>query len=156
MTVEDLVRLHGQTLFRLAVMLTGTAADGEDLLQTTLMRLLRSPAGLARADQPWRYARRALVNEYVSAARRPWRREHPVAAVPDVGRDDTVAPEDEGWRLLATLPRRQRAVLALRYYEHLADDEIADVLHISASTVRSNAARGLATLRTTLTPTKKV
>ena len=43
-----------------------------------------------------------------------------------------------------------------RYYEHLADDEIADVLHISASTVRSNAARGLATLRTTLTPTKKV
>lgn len=47
MTVEDLVRAHGQTLFRLAVMLTGTAADGEDLLQTTLVRLLRSPAGLA-------------------------------------------------------------------------------------------------------------
>ena len=38
----------------------------------------------------------------------------------------------------------------LRYYEDLPDDEIAEVLGVAPGTVRSNAARGLATLRTHL------
>lgn len=58
--------------------------------------------------------------------------------------------QDQGWRLLHALPRQQRAALALRYYEGVPDNEIADVLGVSSSTVRSNAARGLATLRATL------
>lgn len=151
MTVEDLVHAHGQALLRLAVMLTGTSTDAEDLFQSTLVRLLRSPRGLSRADRPVAYARRALVNEFISAGRRPWRREHPTADPPEViAPGSTTAAEDDGWRLLHLLPRQQRAVLALRYYEGLPDTEIADVLGISFSTVRSNAARGLATLRTTL------
>ena len=52
------------------------------------------------------------------------------------------------WQLLARLPKQQRAVLVLRYYEDLPDPEIAAVLGCSASTVRSNAARALARLRT--------
>ena len=48
---------------------------------------------------------------------------------------------------LASLPRRQRSVLVLRYYERLADAEIAEVLGCSAVTVRGYASRALATLR---------
>jgi DNA-directed RNA polymerase specialized sigma24 family protein len=43
--------------------------------------------------------------------------------------------------------RQQRVVLVLRFDEDLPDDEIAAVLGCSASTVRSNASRGLASLR---------
>ena len=53
--------------------------------------------------------------------------------------------------MLAKLPRKQRAVLVLRYYEDLPDAEIADLLGVAASTVRSNATRALATLREHLT-----
>ncbi len=51
-------------------------------------------------------------------------------------------------RLLAELPPRPRAVVVLRYYEDLPEAEIARVLDIAPGTVKSQAARGLARLRT--------
>ena len=48
---------------------------------------------------------------------------------------------------LAVLPPKQRAVLVLRYYEHLSDAEIAHTMGVSRGTVRSQAARGLDKLR---------
>ena len=52
------------------------------------------------------------------------------------------------WRALETLPPKMRAVLVLRYFEDLNDAEIADTLGIGVSTVRANASRALAQLRT--------
>jgi RNA polymerase sigma factor (sigma-70 family) len=51
------------------------------------------------------------------------------------------------WAALADLPRQQRATLVLRYYEELSNSEIAEVLGVSAGTVKSNASRALAALR---------
>lgn len=153
MAVEQLVAAHGVALLRLAVMLTGTRTDAEDLVQNTLVRLLANERRLQSATAPLAYARRALVNEFVSSSRRPWRREQPAKELPEVGREDPPAPGslDEGWTMLRSLPPQQRAVLALRYYEDLEDAAIADVLGVATSTVRSNASRGLASLRFTLT-----
>ena len=154
-TFEEFVAARGTPLLRLAVMLTGNVHDAEDLLQTTFVKLLRGWDRVSAAQQPAAYARRVLVNEHLSWRRRPSRREHSWA-------DDALAsavsasslasgaretPIDEGWALLATLPRQQRTVLALRYYEDLSDAQIAEVLGCSESTVRSNASRALTTLR---------
>ena len=49
--------------------------------------------------------------------------------------------------MLATLPHRQRAVLVLRYYVDLTDEEIARTLGCRIGTVRSLAARAFAALR---------
>ena len=54
---------------------------------------------------------------------------------------------DELWSRLATLPRKQRAVLVLRYYEQLDDDEIASLLSCARVTVRSNASKAMKALR---------
>jgi RNA polymerase sigma factor (sigma-70 family) len=53
---------------------------------------------------------------------------------------------------LRGLPRRQREVLALRYYLDLSEAEIADVLGISRGAVKSHASRGAAALRAVLGP----
>ena len=68
-----------------------------------------------------------------------------LATEPDPARriDDRAAL----WHQLAGLPRQQRAVLVLRYYEGLSDAEIADVLGCRQSTVRGYATRALAALR---------
>ncbi|BCJ56188.1 hypothetical protein Asp14428_76630 [Actinoplanes sp. NBRC 14428] len=60
-----------------------------------------------------------------------------------------VVEADELWHRLATLGRKQRAVLVLRYYEQLEDEAIADLIGCSPATVRSHASRALKTLRLT-------
>ena len=56
---------------------------------------------------------------------------------------------------LSKLPRRQRAVLVLRYYEDRGDTEIAELLGCSPGTVRSHASRALATLRVEMSPRRR-
>jgi RNA polymerase sigma factor (sigma-70 family) len=60
---------------------------------------------------------------------------------------DRLVEADALWNRLATLGRKQRAVLVLRYYEQLEDEQIADLLGCAPATVRSHASRALRTLR---------
>jgi len=62
-------------------------------------------------------------------------------------KDDTYGVEDEMWQLVAQLPPQQRAVLVLRYYEDLPDDQIAAIVGCSPVTVRAHASKGIAKLR---------
>ena len=57
------------------------------------------------------------------------------------------------WQAVQSLPPRQRAVLVLRYYEDLSEQQIADVLGCRPGTVKSQASAALATLRTRLDQT---
>jgi RNA polymerase sigma-70 factor (sigma-E family) len=160
MTFEELVVARAPALLRLAVMLTGSAVDAEDLLQAALVRAARHGPRIAAMAAPAAYLRTVLVNEHVSTVRRLSRR---VRTAPLEGHDIAAAESapvqddrDETWQLLGTLPRKQRAVLVLRFYENLPDAEIAAALDCSEGTVRSNASRGLATLRARLTETEEV
>lgn len=139
---------HGIPLTRFAFALCGDRGIAEDLVQDTYLALYRRYGEELPLDAPVAYARRAIVNAYVSKGRRRAARELIAAELPDAG----TAPHDHGdtdamWRVLKTLPERQRAVLVLRYYVDLPDPEIARVLGASPGTVRSLAARAFAVLR---------
>jgi RNA polymerase sigma-70 factor (sigma-E family) len=158
-TFEQFVAVRGPTLLRVALMLCGDPHRAEDLVQSALARVYRHWSRVLASARPEAYVRAMVVNEFLS-----WRRRRSSGELPV---DDAVrraegtaggvadpaggqAARDAAWRLLGTLPRRQRAVLVLRYYEDLPDNEIAVVLGCSASTVRSTASRALATLRDAL------
>jgi RNA polymerase sigma-70 factor (sigma-E family) len=151
LSFDELVAANEQRLLRFAVMLTGGRHSAEDLVQTVFTRAYRKWSRISEVDQPEAYLRRMVLNEFLS-----WRRllkhgELPVAETRDVPTDEDIgtrqAQRDAVWRLLAGLPRKQRAVLVLRYYEDLPDDEIGKLLDVTPSTVRSNASRALAALR---------
>ncbi|MDO5696349.1 MAG: SigE family RNA polymerase sigma factor [Dermatophilus congolensis] len=149
MSLEEFLAQHGQAMLRLGVMLTGSTPDAEDLLQSTLTRLWPQWDRVEGSRSPGAYAKRALVNTFTSSRRRinrevPWLE----GLDPADSRVPRGSDTDEAWEWLATLPPTQRAVLALRYYEDLSDAEIGEYLDCSTSTVRSNAARALASLRT--------
>jgi RNA polymerase sigma-70 factor (sigma-E family) len=157
MTYDEFVAARLQPLLRYAVMLTGDPHVAEDLVQDTMVRVQLQWRRVVTADLPELYVRRMLTNAYVDLRRGSWLRRVILRAEPDAsrpepapGHDETTANRDEVWLLLATLPRRQRAALVLRYYEGMADAEVARVLDCPVGTVRSLISRGLARLRSTL------
>jgi RNA polymerase sigma factor (sigma-70 family) len=98
---------------------------------------------------PEAYVRRILVTTYASWWRRKWRDERPTedagAAQPAPGADPDA--EHDLWQAMARLPRRQRAVVVLRYVEDLTEAETASLLGCSVGTVKSQTARALTKLR---------
>jgi RNA polymerase sigma-70 factor (sigma-E family) len=145
------VAARQHALLRTAFLLTADQGLAEDLVQTALEKTLRrwsvggEPASLEA------YVRRVMYREQVSRWRRRRVVEVPAAELPewrlDSGGDDAVEDHLVLQRALHQLGRRQRAVLVLRYFEDLSEQQVADVLGISLGTVKSQAHRGLVRLR---------
>ncbi|MFI5692013.1 SigE family RNA polymerase sigma factor [Kribbella sp. NPDC051586] len=153
-SLDEVVRSTERRLLRLGLMLSGSTHNAEDLVQSVLARAHRQWDRIGELEHPEAYLRTMVVNEYLGWRRLLKNREVPLAEPIERPTDDDLgvrqAQRDATWQLLARLPRKQRVVLALRYYEDLPDQEIARILGVAPATVRSNAARALATLRDNL------
>jgi RNA polymerase sigma-70 factor (sigma-E family) len=157
---EEYVTTRGNALLRFAYVLTGDRYLAEDLVQEVLARIHRRWQRMAHVEQPDAYLRTAIVRQFLSWRRRRASGETPTDRLPERrSTPDTAvrhAARDEMWRLLASLPRKQRVVLVLRFYEDLPDPEIAEVLGCRPTTVRVHASRGLARLRQLLQPSSNL
>ncbi len=148
---EEFVAARSPRLLRVCYLLTRDWASAEDLLQTALAKSWFAWDRIRR-DDPEAYVRAVVANTYASWWRRRWRGEVPTEKLPeraataqDAMRD--VDERDEMWTALGRLPRRQRAVVVLRFFEDLTERQTADALGISVGTVKSQTSRALATLR---------
>jgi RNA polymerase sigma-70 factor (sigma-E family) len=145
---DAFVRARHHALLRYGTVLTGNAETAADLVQDALERTGLAWSRVQQKGDPEGYVRRVMANRNVSTWRR-LRRERLVSEPPETSYEDR--PVDRAmWDALARLPRGQRSVLVLRYYEDLSESEIADVLRIAPGTVKSQASKGLASLRATL------
>ncbi|MGV9308690.1 MULTISPECIES: SigE family RNA polymerase sigma factor [unclassified Nonomuraea] len=147
---REFMAAHQQSLMRTAYLLTGDAHLAEDLLQTVLVKVLGRWPRLAQVASPQAYARKALVNQYISWRRRLVRTaELPSADPPERPHSSEESTIDRlaMRQALARLPPRQRAVIVLRYYEDLTEHETAKLLNCSIGTVKSQAHHALARLR---------
>jgi RNA polymerase sigma-70 factor (sigma-E family) len=136
---------------RTAVLLTGDWHAAEDLVQTCLVKLYRVWHRLDTGVDPDGYLRRMLINTRRSWWRVGWRREAPVASIPDRAGEadgqDRHAVAETVRQALGALPARQRAVLVLRYFEDLPEAQVADLLGCSVGTVKTHTHRGIRRLR---------
>jgi RNA polymerase sigma-70 factor (sigma-E family) len=145
---DEFVATRSPALLRTAYLLTGDHGLAEDLLQTALAKCWFAWGRIDGPPEP--YVRRALATTYATWWRRRWRGERPTGELPDRGdpaATTSVDDRDALWRALGALPRRQRAVVVLRYYEDLSEAETASALGISTGTVKSQAAKALSALR---------
>lgn len=147
-TLSGFAAEHSVGLTRFAYLLCGDRQAAEDLVQDALLRLFRRFGDELSVAAPLAYARRAIVNAYLSRSRRRAASEIVTEVVPEVAAGDGM-PGDDGdlWTALSALVDRQRAVVVMRYYLDLPDDAIARALNCRVGTVRSLAARAFAALR---------
>jgi RNA polymerase sigma-70 factor (sigma-E family) len=152
---EQFVTERAAALTRYGFVLSGNPHDAADLVQEALVRLRGAWGRVRRQEDPEAFVRTTMARLHISWWRKR-RRERLVGSVPENSRPDPALAridEDTGmWQTLATLAPRQRAVLVLRFYDGLSDEQIAGRLRIAPVTVRSQASRGLRTLRDRVTP----
>jgi RNA polymerase sigma-70 factor (sigma-E family) len=138
-------------LTRSAALLGASRHEAEDLAQTTLMQCYLSWSKVTGADNVDAYVYRILLNAYRASHRRRWWGERPTRDLPDTARPDPSADVDTAdavRRSLSRLNQGQREVVVLRYFVHLGEQEIAQVLGIAPGTVKSRLSRGLQQLST--------
>jgi RNA polymerase sigma-70 factor (sigma-E family) len=145
---DEFVAARSSRLLRTSYLLTRDHGLAEDLLQTALAKAWFAWSGIE--DDHEAYVRKIIVNTYSSWWRRKWHGEHPTEELPEEqGADhaDGSAGAHDLWAALGRLPRRQRAVVVLRYFEDLTEAETARVLECSVGTVKSQTSKALAKLR---------
>ncbi|MCI0687335.1 MAG: SigE family RNA polymerase sigma factor [Sporichthyaceae bacterium] len=146
---ESFVAEQMSQLLGYAHALTGDRRHAEDLVQEALIRTGLAWHRVRRKDRPTAYVKTAILRLYLNERRR--------SSVPAAGYEVDNGAPDPGFtqvdeqdalkQALAKVPPKMRAVLVLRYLDGLPDDEIATALGCSRGTVRTQAARGLAKLR---------
>lgn len=132
---------------RLAHLATGTASVGLDIAQDAMIALQRRWDDLR---EPHAFLRRTVLNLCRSRQRR-WSRERRWLASHQPDNSIGMPELDETWAVVHRLPRRQREVIILRFYEDLSIDQIAAAIDVPAGTVKSTLHRALATLKGALT-----
>lgn len=145
-------------LLRTGYLVTSDLAESEDLVQETLLRTAKRWPTVRKMDYPLAYARRVLINLALRGAHQRARtdaEQKVTDAAPLETREDqrveqnliAIDTRSEILWMLAKLPRRQRVVVILRYFEDLSELEIAEQLEWPIGTVKSTASRALEQLR---------
>lgn len=153
----SLVRIHQETAFRVAVLITGDPSDAEDAAQEAFIKAYRA-LGRFRSGAPFRPWLLTIVsNEARNRRRAAGRRSGLAAAVADAAPTETplspessvVAAERRDELLLAVqeLGEEAHAVISCRYFLGLSEEETAAALNCPKGTVKSRLSRALGRLR---------
>jgi RNA polymerase sigma-70 factor (sigma-E family) len=144
---QDFVKDRSGSLLRFAFWMTGNWDDAEEAVQESLARAF---IAWPRIEQPEAYLHRMVINT-VRSAYRVRRREILVAEPPAMGgvnaEIEALAVRHLLVAALRRLPRRQRAIVVLRYCLDLPGTDVARLLGCSTGTVKSQASKGLAKMR---------
>ncbi|MEO8217804.1 MAG: sigma-70 family RNA polymerase sigma factor [Acidobacteriota bacterium] len=144
------VERHERMVFSIAMNMLGRPSEAEDLSQEVFLQLYRHLAEIESDSHLLHWLRRVTTNRCIDHMRRNRITSVSFDSIPEPPSSDR-APDpllpDTLRTLMATLPPAQRALLVLRYQEELGPGEIASVMGVPLSTVKSNLHRALNSLR---------
>ena len=132
-----LFQRYKDPVYRLALSMTGSPADAEDVCQTVFLKLLeKRPALNPEKERAW------LLQVTANECRSLWRRLRRRPTVPlDAAAELAAPPADSLLRRIMELPRGDQAVLYLHYYEGFSTQEVGEMLRISRSAVTTRLLR---------------
>ena len=147
--ITEIFRRHVKTVYRLCYSYLGNAADAEDAVQTTFMKLIVHPRSFndAEHEKAWLLACAANVcKDELKSARRKTRADFP----PDVVGEQSRTEADDVMEAVLALPSELKDCVYLHYYEGYKTDEIARITETPPSTVRNRLSDARNKLRVAL------
>lgn len=147
---ERIVKLHIDTVYRIAVSHTKTSADADDVVQQTFLKLLTKSPDFTDREHEKRWLIRVCINECNNLFSSFWRKY--VESIEEMATEPefTMKENSDLYYAMKELPAKCRIVIYLFYYEGYSSKEIAEILHIKEATVRTRLVRGRKILGTLL------
>lgn len=155
MSFDSFFAEQGAALLRYATMVTADPYAAQDAVQTTLERAYQRWDRIGGLDRPDLYVRRMVVNECIGQGRRNRRMtvtDTPPERTAPGNVADQVATRELLLSELRELPPQERAVVVLRHWGGMTDDQIADEIGCRTTTVRGYHFRAMRRLRESLNP----
>jgi RNA polymerase sigma-70 factor (sigma-E family) len=147
------VAARSASLYRTALLMcAGDGATAADVVQTTMVDIWRRWPRVRAMERADAYAKRVLVTNVLRDRRRRPAHVLVVAEPPEqINAEQLDVPaRHDLWAAVRELPRMQRAVVVLRYYEDLTEAQTAEALGIGVGTVKSHCSRALEAMRRAL------
>ena len=144
MTFEAFYQQELRAVIGLAYALSGSPSVAEDLAQDAFLAAHKNWDKVSQYDKPQAWVRRVVANMSVSMFRRKMREAKAIARIKG---EPTVLPaldahDDEFWRTVRGLPKRQAQAIALHYLEDLSIADIAEILECAEGTVKVHLHKG--------------
>ncbi len=139
--LDQVYRADRLRLTRIAAAITLDRSLAEEIVHDAFVNLHRRNGGI---DNPSAHLHRSVINLSLKVLRRRRVAARHLTPPPGVS---SIPEIDDTWAAVAKLPPRQRAVVAMRYWEDRSEADIADILGWPLGTVKSTLHRALARLR---------
>src|SRR5262245_10209430 len=136
---EDVYRRELRSMVALGTSLTGSREVGHDLAHEAMLRAYRAWSKVGTLDRPGAWIRRVLINLAIDHGRRRNRERRALTRLtpaPPLEHSDPTSARF--WAAVRALPERQRAAIALHYLDDLSIDEIAEILDVTAGTIKTS------------------
>lgn len=145
---SDFVNDHQARLIAFALLVCGHEHDARDLVQGALAKVFVRWERLRSVEYLDAYVRKVVLRDFLRVQRTAWRRRVTRSGyVPERAAEPSRTELGGAWSAVQALPPRQRAVIALRFFEDLSVARTAKILGCSEGTVKSQTSRAIVTLR---------
>ncbi len=145
---EAAARRHMDGIFRLALNYMGSFSEAEDVTQNVLIRLYKARRPFESPEHLRYWLVRVTINESKRMLLSPWRRTESLELLEDRA---ALPEENRGlFKAVMELPDKYRVPIYLYYYEGYSTEELAKLLKIPGSTVRTRLRRGRERLKESL------
>ena len=142
-TIVRALKVHGDTILRLAYSYLHNLSDAEDVLQDTMIQLMKNMPTFESQEHEKAWLLRVAINLCKNKLKSSWFK---TVGIPDDFQMESTSNEtSEVWYAVLSLSQKYREVIHLFYYEGYSTLEIASLLEKNESTIRSllHRARGL-------------
>lgn len=146
-SLHELAAMYQDNLFAVAFNICQNTQDAEDVIQDTFVQYYTTKKEFDSEEHIRAWLIRVAVNKAKNVTRTFWRR-NKVSIEDSMETLTFETPESENlFETVMQLPEKYRIVIHLYYYEDYAVSEIADILKLSESNVKTRLSRGRAMLR---------
>ncbi len=145
--LDSIYRSYSGMVYRLALLRCGSRADADDVFQEVFLRLVRKSPEFKSDEHVRAWLIRVTINCSYKLVQSAWfRKTEPLSELLEQPGSDT-GDDAAVFEAVMTLPEKYRTVVHLFYYEGYSGAEIARLLEISESAVRTRMQRAREKLR---------